>query len=172
MLQNARVEEFILGVQVNLNYFYSPIAKRLEFMGSDTRRQTNIEGFLRLPASMQKELDQTRLTFEEAGHSAVTILESLLEEVFAIGERFVAVTQKLYSPGIIGPFALQAFIVPGPPKKEFVVFDVSPRMPGSPGIRFTPYSEYLWNMPLSMGDRIAMELRHAFENNALQEVLT
>lgn len=172
-LQNATIEEFILGVQVNLNYFYSPTYQRLEFMGSDTRRQTNIEGFLRLPSSIQAEAEKyTQLRFEEAGHIAVTILESMLDDVFEIGERFVAAAQKAYPPGIIGPFALQAFIVPGPPKKGFVVFDVSPRMPGSPGIRFTPYTEYLCGRSVSVGERFAMEMRGALQTNTMYAVLT
>jgi len=172
-LKEATIEEFIMGVQVNLNYFYSPVRERLEFMGPDTRRQTNIEGFLRLPASLQEEAKKyARLQFEEAGHIAVTLLESTLEDVYAIGERFVEASRKLYPPGIIGPFALQAFILPGPPKKEFVVFDVSPRMPGSPGIRFTPYTEYLWGRSVSMGERIAMEIKEALESQKLQQLLT
>lgn len=172
-LQQSVIEEFILGVQVNLNYFYSPLLKRLEFMGSDTRRQTNLEGFLRLPENIQKEVGENiKISYEEAGHSAVTILESLLEQVYEIGEKFVAATQKLYPPGIIGPFALQSFILPGPPKKEFVVFDVSPRMPGSPGIQYTPYTKYLFGKNISMGERIAMEIKKAAQEKRLGEIVT
>lgn len=172
-LQNAVIEEFILGVQVNLNYFYSPVSERLEFLGSDTRRQTNLEGFIKLPSTLQKEIEQhTRITYEEAGHMAVTILESMLKDVFEIGERFVAAAKKHYAPGIIGPFALQGFILPGPPKKEFVIFDVSPRVPGSPGIKFTPYSQYLFRKSLSMGERIALEIKQAIDNNLLDKIVT
>src|SRR3989344_2172231 len=37
-LNAAIVEEFILGVQVNFNFFYSSINRRLELVGTDTRR--------------------------------------------------------------------------------------------------------------------------------------
>ena len=47
-LSNAVIEEFVLGAQVNFNYFYSPINKELELIGTDTRRQTSLDGFLRL----------------------------------------------------------------------------------------------------------------------------
>jgi 5-formaminoimidazole-4-carboxamide-1-(beta)-D-ribofuranosyl 5'-monophosphate synthetase len=172
-IQRSTIEEFIVGVQVNLNYFYSPLSGCVEFMGADTRRQTNLEGFIRLPAEFQHEASKyMQLKYEEAGHIAVTILESMLEDVFEMGERFVAATQKLYPPGIIGPFALQAFIVPGPPKKEFVVFDVSPRMPGSPGISATPYSDYFWGRKMSMGDRIAVEIIDAKKSDDLPSLLT
>ena len=140
-------------------------------MGSDTRRQTNVEGFLRLPASVQREAEKyTELKFEEAGHIAVTLLESMLQDVFEIGERFVAATQKAYPPGIIGPFALQC-IVTGPPL-TFTVFDVSPRMPGSPGIKYTPYTQYLWGREVSMGERIAMELVRGLRDDCIEELLT
>ena len=84
----------------------------------------------------------------------------------------MAAAAQLYPPGVIGPFALQSIVVPGPPKKEFVVVDVSPRVPGSPGIAATPYSAYLHGRPVSVGERIAMELRAALEQGALERILT
>lgn len=172
-LNQAVIEEFIVGVQVNFNFFYSPIFKRLELLGTDTRRQTNIEGITKLPMAYQNDvLQRISLKYEEAGHIAVTILESLLEEVFVIGEHFVTATKKFFPPGIIGPFALQTIITPGPPKKEIVVFDVSPRMPGSPGIVATPYSSYLFGKPVSMGRRVAMEIKEAMRDNTLHRIVT
>lgn len=172
--KNAVIEEFIVGVQVNFNFFYDPINKRLELIGTDTRRQTNHEGISKLSPEYQQEFRDTggRIKYEEAGHIAVTVLESLLEDAFAIGERFVEASQKLVSPGVIGPFGLQTMITAGPPKKEIIVFDVSPRMPGSPGIFATPYSGYLYGKNLSMGKRVAMEIKLALEKGELEKVLT
>jgi len=172
-LKKAVIEEFIVGVQVNLNYFYSPLSKRLEFLGSDTRRQTNIEGLTKLPAEYQKKMtEKISVQYEEAGHQAVTILESLLEDVFKMGEKFVKTSQSLFSPGIIGPFTLQAILIPGPPKKEFVVVDISPRVPGAPGISSTPYSGYLYGQSFSVGRRIAKEIKEAIQLNKLNKILT
>jgi 5-formaminoimidazole-4-carboxamide-1-(beta)-D-ribofuranosyl 5'-monophosphate synthetase len=53
-----------------------------------------------------------------------------------------------------------------------VVVDVSPRVPGSPGITSTPYTGYLHGRPVSVGERIAMELRSAAYSDRLQDVLT
>lgn len=173
-LEKAVIEEFILGVPVNFNFFYSPISKRLELVGTDTRRQTNLEGIVHLPYFLQRELEVDkvlRIEFEEAGHMAVTVLESLLEDAFLLGEKFVKACQDLKKP-IIGPFALQTVITPGPPKKEIIVFDVSPRMPGSPGIFATPYSGYLYGENLSMGKRVAMEIKEAIEKGELAKILT
>ena len=172
-LKHQVVEEFIVGVQVNLNFFYSPVHKRLELLGTDTRRQTNIEGISKIPSIYQEELTQKiSLKYEEAGHIGVTVLESMLEHIYDLGERFVSATQNLYPPGVIGPFALQGFILPGPPKKEIVVMDVSPRMPGSPGISATPYGGYLFGKNISMGRRIAMEVRTALKKKSLKDITT
>ncbi|MDP3733533.1 MAG: DUF1297 domain-containing protein [Candidatus Daviesbacteria bacterium] len=172
-IKSAVIEEFIVGVQVNFNFFYSPVKKRLELIGTDTRRQTNIEGLTKLPSIYEEELiKKVGVKYEEAGHIAVTVLESLLEDAFALGEKFVEASQKLMSPGVIGPFALQTVITPGPPKKEIIVFDVSPRMPGSPGIFATPYSGYLFGENLSMGKRVAMEIKEAIEKEELNKILT
>ncbi|OGD86151.1 5-formaminoimidazole-4-carboxamide-1-(beta)-D-ribofuranosyl 5'-monophosphate synthetase [Candidatus Curtissbacteria bacterium RIFCSPLOWO2_01_FULL_41_18] len=174
-LSDAIIEEFILGVQVNFNFFYSIVDHRLELVGTDTRRQTDIEGILKLPVDQQSELFKIRPIYpqyEEAGHIAVTVLESMLEPAFEIGEKFVKATEKMVKPGVIGPFALQAVITPGPPKKEIIVFDVSPRMPGSPGIFATPYSGYLYGHSISMGRRAAMEIKAAIKNNKLEQIVT
>ncbi len=168
-----RIEEYLIGVQVNLNFFYSPLKNRLELLGTDTRRQTNVSGFASLPAASQLLLPETTaVSFEEAGHIAVTILESMLEPAFELGERFVKAAKEFHPRGIIGPFSLQSMIIPTGKKKEFAVFDVSPRMPGSPGIEATPYSAYLYGNSVSMGQRIAMEIKEAMKENALAEVTT
>lgn len=172
-LEQAVIEEFVVGVQVNFNFFYSPISDRLELLGTDMRRQTNIEGLLKIPASYQSEvLKKINIKYEEAGHIAVTVLESMLEKAFELGEKFVKTSQKLFSPGIIGPFALQSIITAGPPKKDIIVIDISPRVPGSPGIMSTPYSYYLYGQPVSVGQRVAMEIKEAIKLNSFVKILT
>lgn len=172
-LEQAVIEEFIVGVQVNFNFFYSPLTGRLELLGTDMRRQTNIEGLLRIPAGYQSEvMKKINIKYEEAGHVAVSVLESMLEKAFALGEKFVATSQKLFSPGIIGPFALQSIITAGPPKKDIVVIDISPRVPGSPGISATPYSGYLYGKPMTVGQRIAQEIKQAIKSKKFAKILT
>ncbi len=173
-LDSATIEEFVLGVQVDFNFFYSPITGKLELVGTDSRRQTDLDGLLKLPEYWQRKIKtiQKRVKQEEAGHVAVTVLESMLEQAFEMGERFVKASQEMQSPGIIGPFALQACITPGPPKKDIVVFDVSPRMPGSPGIFATPYSGYLYGQSFSVGRRLAKEIKLAIKKGQLKKCLT
>jgi 5-formaminoimidazole-4-carboxamide-1-(beta)-D-ribofuranosyl 5'-monophosphate synthetase len=170
-LRGAIIEEFALGPSVNLNFFYSPILGELELMGTDTRRQTNLEGLKNLPFAQAQALADEPVRLEEAGHIAATLTESMLEKAFAMGERFVRATQADGNRGIIGPFALQCIIVAGPPK-DFVVYDVSLRIPGSPGTRFTPYAAYRWGRDVSVGERIAMEIVAARDADRLADVLT
>jgi 5-formaminoimidazole-4-carboxamide-1-(beta)-D-ribofuranosyl 5'-monophosphate synthetase len=170
-LQGAVIEEFGLGPSVNLNFFYSPLLGELELMGTDTRRQTNLEGLKNLPFAQAQALADEPVRLEEAGHIAATLTESMLEQAFAMGERFVRATQADGARGIIGPFALQCIIVAGPPK-DFVVYDVSLRIPGSPGTRYTPYSSYRWGRDVSVGERIAMEVAWARDADRLSDVLT
>jgi len=172
-LKNAIIEEFVLGPQLNLNFFYSPITKELELLGTDTRRQTNIDGLLRLTASEQMEvLKHVRPQYIENGHQAVTIKESLVEKAYEEGEKFVKAVERHYPPGMIGPFALQGAITPGPPKEKLYVFDVSMRIPGSPGTMFTPYSSYMYGENLSVGRRLAMEVKQALQRSVLETLIT
>ncbi len=170
-LANAVIEEYALGPSVNLNFFYSPVLGELELSGTDTRRQTNLEGFKNVPPAVFDALRNVPMRLEEAGHIAATLTESTLEKAYDMGERFVAAAREALAPGVIGPFALQCIIVAGPPK-DFVCYDVSLRIPGSPGTRYTPYSAYRWGRDVSVGERIAMELVMARDSGRLDEVLT
>jgi 5-formaminoimidazole-4-carboxamide-1-(beta)-D-ribofuranosyl 5'-monophosphate synthetase len=170
-LAGARIEEYALGPSVNLNFFYSSVLGELELSGTDTRRQTNLEGFRNVPPHALDALRGVPMRLEEAGHVAATILESMLEPAFEMGERFVKAAREVAPPGVIGPFALQCVIAAGPPK-ELVCYDVSLRMPGSPGTRYTPYSAYRWGRDVSVGERVAMEIVMARDTNSLEEVLT
>jgi 5-formaminoimidazole-4-carboxamide-1-(beta)-D-ribofuranosyl 5'-monophosphate synthetase len=170
-LGNAIIEEYALGPSVNLNFFYSPVLGELELMGTDTRRQTNLEGMRNVPPASLNALRGVPMRLEEAGHIAATLTESMLEKAFEMGERFVAAARESSAPGVIGPFALQCVIVAGPPK-EFVCYDVSLRIPGSPGTRYTPYSAYRWGRDVSVGERVAMEVIFARDGGRLHDVVT
>ncbi|MBI5413615.1 DUF1297 domain-containing protein [Candidatus Peregrinibacteria bacterium] len=175
-LEKAIIEEFIIGAPVNFNYFYSPFAGEVELLGTDTRRQTNLDGLLRLPAWEQIEVQGDYPKFEpkmiETGHYAVTVKESLVEKILDLGERFVKATQSEHGIGIVGPFALQGAVTAEEGKEDIVIFDVSLRIPGSPGTRFTPYTGYLYGENLSVGERIAMEIAEGVKQGKLVKILT
>ena len=172
-LDNSVIEEYVVGAQINFNYFYSILDDELEIMGTDTRRQTNLDGLIRLPANEQLEvLKYLKPKIIETGHIAATTKESIIEKIFNLGEKFVKTTQKECPPGIIGPFALQGAIAADRGKEEMVVFDVSMRIPGSPLTRFTPHSGYLYGDSISYGERIAIEIKKAIQMNKLKEIIS
>jgi len=171
-LEKAVIEEYIVGAHFNFNFFYSPLNGEVELLGIDTRRQTNLDGFLRLPADQQMELLKImQPSTIECGHIACTLRESLLEQALDMGQKFADQTAKEYRDGLIGPFALQGAIKEDG-KEEFVCFDVSLRIPGSPGTRFTPYPEYLFRESISFGRRIAMEVKDAEKSGKMDDITT
>lgn len=171
-LKNAIIEEYLIGAQVNFNFFYSPLNSKLELLGTDIRRQTNIDGFIRIPFREQQQIQEINPTYIEAGHIAVTVKESLLEQAFILAEKLLMGARKIVSPGIIGPFALQTAIIPGPPQERIVVYDISLRMPGSPGTSFTPYSQYHFGESISFGQRIAREIGKALQNKMISKIVS
>ena len=167
-LADARIEEFVLGTYFNFNFFYSILNDRVEFLGIDRRLQTNLNDFTSLPAKQQLEID-IELQNIEVGHMPATIRESFLEKVFELGNKFVESTKKEFHPGIIGPFALQSAITKD---FELVVFDVSPRVPGSPVLMMSPYTHYYHGESFGTGKRISMEISDAINENRLEEIVT
>lgn len=170
-LHNAAIEELVLGAHFNANYFYSPVRKRLELHSFDRRIQSNLDGVYRLPAREQIELDP-EVRYIEVGHEPATIRESLLEKVFDIGYRFVEATRRVVPPGAIGPFTLQFIVTP---QLDLVVYDVAPRIGGGTNVYIGiggQYSKLYWGRPISIGRRIAIEIKEALEQKKLEEVTT
>jgi 5-formaminoimidazole-4-carboxamide-1-(beta)-D-ribofuranosyl 5'-monophosphate synthetase len=177
--REATIEEFVVGAPVNFNFFYSPLTGELELLGTDMRRQTNLDGFLRMTADQQtKALKHVPLKMVETGHVSCTVKESILEKAFDLGEKFVTACKKLpkdldpSGKGIIGPFALQGAVVAEDGKEDIVIFDVSLRIPGSPGTAATPYSGYLYGKSMSVGERCALEIRNAVKEKRVGEIVT
>ncbi len=176
-LDRARIEQYILGPVFNFNFFLSPLAprlERLELLGVDERRESSLDGMVRLPAEQQLALpDIARIPeYTVVGHGSLTVRESLLEEVFKIGEKFVDAARERYPPGIIGPFCLQTCI---DHDGKLFVFDVAARLGGGTNIHMAlghPYGNTLWRVPMSSGRRMAFELRRALDEGRLEELVT
>ncbi len=143
-------------------------------LGVDERRESNLDGLVRLPAAQQLELSESERIpeYTVVGHGSLTVRESLLEEVFRLGEKFVDAARERTPPGILGPFCLQTCLDKnGHP----TVFDVATRIGGGTNIHLGvghPYGNALWRSPMSTGRRIALEIRRAHETGRLAEVLT
>ena len=168
-LENSSIEEFAIGTYMNFNYFHTPISDNVDFIGIERRLQTNLHDFNALPAKQQLEMN-IDLQNIEVGHTPASIRESLLEKVISMGDKFVKAVKKEYPPGIIGPFSLQSVITKD---LEFIVYDVSLRVPGNPIVATTsPYTKYQYGETFGVGRRIAMEIKKAVEQGRLEEVVT
>ena len=176
-LAGARIERYVLGPVFNFNFFHSPLApagEGLELLGVDERRESSLDGVVRLPAAQQTEMGESASSprYTVVGHASLTVRESILEEVYSMGEKFVAAARARYPPGIIGPFCLQTCIDPeGVPW----VFDVAVRIGGGTNIHLSlghPYGSALWREPMSSGRRLAREIRRALDENRIEEIVT
>lgn len=176
-LDGARIERYVIGPVFNLNFFYSPLEEdmpKLELLGVDWRFESSLDGHVRLPAPQQMTMPAHQKIPEMTvvGHNTATIRESLLEEAFSLGEKFIAASKEHYDPGIIGPFCLQTCI---DKDMNYSIYDVAPRIGGGTNVHVSvghPYGNATWRKPMSSGRRIALELRRAAEQDRLMEVLT
>jgi 5-formaminoimidazole-4-carboxamide-1-(beta)-D-ribofuranosyl 5'-monophosphate synthetase len=168
-LEKATIEEYVPGTYFNLNYFMSPLTGETEFLGIERRLQTNLHDFVSLPARQQMEIDLQTSNIE-VGHTPASIRESLLEKVFEMGDKFAVAVRKEYPPGVIGPISLQSIVTTD---LDFVVYDVSLRVPGNPIMAKTsPYAKYYFGHSLGIGRRIAMEIKNAAAQRKLRDIVT
>ena len=176
-LAGARIERYVIGPVFNLNFFYSPLEEennKLELLGVDWRFESSLDGHVRLPAPQQMTMPihQQIPEMTVVGHNTATIRESLLEQAYELGEKFIDASKEHYDPGIIGPFCLQTCI---DKDMNYYIYDVAPRLGGGTNVHVSvghPYGNATWRKPMSSGRRIAMELRRAVEQDRLDEVLT
>ncbi len=175
--QRCSIREYILGTRYYLHYFYSPIRTDgfklskgvLELLSIDRRDETNIDEMYKLGS--QEELKRLDIypSFVVTGNVPLTIRESLLAEVFKMGEKVVERSFSLFG-GIIGPFCLETIVND---RLEFKVFEISARIVAgtNPFSSGSPYSEYI-SANLSTGRRIAQEIKTASKLDKLDEVLS
>ena len=169
-LKKARIEEYVFGSRVNANWHAYALPDKmgdLDLVGFSDRRQVNLQGFLQLPAQQQLQLN-IPVTNEEVSHYGITMRESLHPMFWEAAHRFIATVKQEEPPGMIGPFGLQgavAYAPDDPRKLEFVVFDVSPRIPGDPAIG--PSSPEMRNLSLKFHDL----LKSKFDGRQIQDPL-
>jgi len=162
------VQEYVIGAPAYFHYFYSPILDRVELLGMDIRYESNVDGLRRLPNALASEVTPT---FNVVGNQPLVLRESLLPTVMEYGIKFVMETKKSLPPGIIGPYCLESIIKDD---GSIVVFEFSGRIVAGTNLYIdgSPYSWLYWNEPMSMGRRIAREIRVAIELGRLSEVVT
>ncbi len=159
----VQIQEWVNGVAMYFHYFYSPLKKELELTSIDRRYETTVDAVHSFP-------DREK-TYVVVGNFPLVIRESLLEQVFDIGDKVVEASQKLHEKGLIGPFCLETIVTDAP---EIVVFEISARIVAGTNV-FVPYSPYTYAKyfePMSAGRRIAREIKTALREGRLKEVVS
>lgn len=134
-LENARVEQIVLGPHANFNFFFSPVDAKKDwgdaddwfaklynvsleearlclsnqFLSIDERRETILDGLKRLPVDVQEKLRKVP-SFEVTAHAILSLRESLLKDVHRYADRFLLACREHAYPGIIGAWCLQTLI--------------------------------------------------------------
>ena len=171
------IQEYIVGVPMYTHFFYSPITEELEVMSFDKRYESNADSIGRIASKDQLDAG-IRTSYTITGNIPIVIRESMLPDVFAMGDRVIEESKKLLnaktgkklSKGLYGPFCLEAII---DPELDFYVFEISARIVAgtNPYTNGSPYTWLRYNEPMSTGRRIARDIKEAIEQDRLQEVL-
>jgi 5-formaminoimidazole-4-carboxamide-1-(beta)-D-ribofuranosyl 5'-monophosphate synthetase len=169
-IEKAHIEEYVSGCNFCVHYFYSVLKDEVEVLGMDSRFESNIDGLCRIPAKDQLEVGLDP-SYVVTGNHPVVMRESLLPQVFEIGDNLVETAKELVKPGMNGPFCLQSMCTDN---LEIVVFEMSARTDGGTNTFMdgSPYSYLLFGEPMSMGRRIAREIKNGIEEDRLDVLIT
>ena len=164
------IQEYAAGVLAYLTFFYSPLRGELEFYGVDQRHESDIEGLGRIPAEQQLKSDKVP-SFNVIGNSPLVLRESLLDEVYTMGENFVDAARRIVPPGMNGPFCIEGVY---DENAKFTSFEFSARIVAGSNIYMdgSPYYSLLYDEPMSMGKRIAREVKTAAESGQIDKITT
>lgn len=163
------IQEYIVGAPLYVHYFYSSLTGELEIMSMDKRYETNVDSIGRIAAKDQLDLN-LESSYNIMGNIPLVVRESLLNELFDMGDRVIEASKKLEPSGLIGPFCLEIIVTP---ELEFFVFEISARIVAgtNPYMHGSPYSDLRYDVPMSTGRRVAREIKNAIKSNRLSEIL-
>ena len=164
------LQEYVVGVPLYIHYFYSPVTKELEIMSFDKRYESNADSIGRIRAEDQLAAN-IFTSYTIVGNIPVVVRESLLPQMFTMGESVVKTSRELCGgKGLFGPFCLETIVTR---KLEVVVFEISARIVAgtNPFIEGSPYSALKYDVPMSTGRRIARDIKEAISSGKLEEVL-
>ena len=166
--QELFIQEYVLGVPAFLHYFHSPITGETELMGVDRRYESNIDGLGRIPAREQLCAD-IEMSYNVVGNIPMVLRESLLLNAYKMGENFVDTSKMLVPPGMNGPFCLEGVY---DKDGNFISFEFSARIVAGTNLYLngSPYSGLIYSEPMSMGRRIAREVKIANEKDMIDKI--
>ena len=170
---NVLVQEYLIGVRVYPHFFYSPLSKdgyraaegKLEMIGIDRRFESNIDEAYRT----EKAGLSFTPSFTVVGNELFVLRESLLESVLEMGKNTVEAADNLFG-GIPGPFCLETVC---DENLQFFTFEISARIVAGTNVYplGSPYTPYLYDEPMSMGRRIAREIKNSAKMGKMGKVI-
>jgi len=163
------IQEYIVGVPVYSHYFYSPVTGELEIMGFDKRYESNADSIGRVAAKDQVEVG-IETTYTITGNVPIVLRESLLPQMFEMGDNVIESSRKLVDGGLYGPFCLEGII---DPELNYFVFEISARIVAgtNPYTHGSPYTWLRYDEPMSTGRRIARDIKQAIESDQIEKIL-
>jgi 5-formaminoimidazole-4-carboxamide-1-(beta)-D-ribofuranosyl 5'-monophosphate synthetase len=137
-------------------------------MGADRRYESNVDGLGRIPAREQLSAE-LEMSYNVVGNIPIVLRESLLLSAYEMGESFVNTSKNLVPPGMNGPFCLEGVY---DREGKFVTFEFSARIVAGTNLYVSgsPYSDLVYDEPMSMGRRIAREVKLAIEKNMIDKI--
>lgn len=169
--EDYAIQEYIVGVPTYSHYFYSRLTGELEVMSFDKRYESNADSIGRIAAKDQVDVG-IRTTYTIAGNVPIVLRESLLPQIFEMGQNVVDASKKLAGAGegLYGPFCLEGIL---DPELNYYVFEISARIVAgtNPYINGSPYTWLRYDEPMSTGRRIARDMKHAIEADQIDKIL-
>ena len=169
-LKKYVIQEYIIGVPLFIHYFYSSLTNEIEIMGMDIRYESNVDSLGRISARDQLVLPKIDPSYVIVGNIPVVVRESFLPRLIKMGEDVVNQSKKLAPPGLFGPFCLETILTP---EEEIYVFEISARIVAgtNPFINGSPYTWLKYDVPMSTGRRIALEIKNAIKTKQMKKIL-
>lgn len=165
-----QIQEYVMGVPMYFHFFFSPLNDELELLSVDRRYESNVDSMGRIPARDQEHMG-INPSYTVVGNFPIVIRESLLGQVFDIGEKVVRESRRISEMGLIGPFCLETICTS---ELDIVTFEISARIVAgtNPFMPSSPYTYAKYGKDISCGRRIAMEVRDALSTDSIEEVTT
>ncbi|MDO8554435.1 MAG: formate--phosphoribosylaminoimidazolecarboxamide ligase [Candidatus Micrarchaeota archaeon] len=171
--RECMVQEFLVGVRAYPHFFFSPISDsgyktkqgRLELMGVDRRVESSADEIARAVSAGMK----PTMSFTVIGNEPMVLRESLLGEYMEIGKRVSETSFDLFG-GMFGPFCVETIVTED---LEIYAFEISARIVAGTNVYpdGSQYSLFYYDEPMSVGRRLARELKVAFKKKRLSEIV-
>jgi len=167
------IQEFLIGVRAYPHFFFSPMEKLgyrtregwIELLGVDRRVESSADEIARAVSLGMS----PKMTFTVIGNEPLVLRESLLSDYMEIGRKISEKSFDLFG-GLFGPYCVETIITE---ELEIYAFEVSARIVAGTNVfpEGSPYSVYYYDKPMSVGKRIARELKMAARKKRLAEIV-